>query len=140
MIHHSDRSHRAEELAAGHEEQKGYARLAHSELRGKGIQQFVDDAGREYRVSEQKLQIILPDGPQVHYSADTDSIIIMGAEGEQTVGYTDYVGDFTPFVEAVGRAQTIALSEDPRAFGTIVSSVSSGQGETAAGVGELVDL
>tara|TARA_Y100000310_G_C20275495_1_gene620023 strand:- start:425 stop:574 length:150 start_codon:yes stop_codon:yes gene_type:complete len=45
-------SKRQQELAEGHDEQKGYASLAYSELRAKGIQRFRDQAGREYWVSD----------------------------------------------------------------------------------------
>jgi hypothetical protein len=78
-----DRNNRATELSEGHEEQKSYARLAHSELRAKGIQRFRDDAGREYWVSDNVLQIIMPDGSsEARYSLKTDSIMIKG-EGAQ---------------------------------------------------------
>jgi len=129
---------RRQELAVGHEEQKGFARLAYMELRAKGIQRFRDEAGREYWLSDQKLQIILPDHSEVHYNIGSNTIQVMGPGETQFQGYEEYTGDFTPFVEAIGMAQTIGLSEAPSELGTVLNSVTTGQGETTAGVQGLL--
>ena len=135
----SDRLTGAEELAAGHDEQRGFARLAYSELRARGILRFEDKAGREYWVSDQKLQIVLPDNSMVQYNVDRNSIAIKAAgEDDLFQGYEEFIGDFTPFVEAIGTAQAIALSDDPSKYGRVLNSVTTGQRDVAAEVQEVL--
>lgn len=135
----SEHISRQQELAAGHDEQREFARLAYSELRGKGIRRFEDKAGRQYWVSDQKLQIVLPDNSEVQYNVDRDSISIKAAgEDDLFQGYEEFIGDFTPFVEAISIAQTIALSDDPSQYGRILNSVTTGQDETVGGMRGLM--
>lgn len=55
------------------------------------------------------------------------------------MGYEEYTGDFTRFVNAVGMAQTIGLSNNPSELGTVLNSISTGQSEAATGVEGLLN-
>lgn len=129
---------RAEELAEGHEVNKGYAKLAHSELRAQGVTRFRDKAGREYWISEQKLQIVLPDNSEVHYNTESDSLSIKGAGEREFVGYTEFTGDFAPYINALGMAQTVALSEHPEEQGEVLARLHEGRGDTSGAVSQVL--
>lgn len=134
-----DRTTRAEELSEGHKEQRGYAKLAHSEFRGKGITRFRDKAGREYWISEQKLQIILPNNSEVHYNLDSDSISIKGAGEQQFVAYEEFAEDFSPFVNAIGMAQTIALSNSLESEGEVLARLHEGRSGVSGAMAEVME-
>ncbi|PIQ76960.1 hypothetical protein COU78_06605 [Candidatus Peregrinibacteria bacterium CG10_big_fil_rev_8_21_14_0_10_49_24] len=133
-----DRTTRAEELSEGHSEQKRYAKLAHSKLREKGITRFRDKAGREYWISEQKIQIILPDQSEVHYNVDSNSISIKSAGEQHFVAYEEFAGNFAPFVNAVRMAQSIALSENLDEEGKVLARLHEGRGGVAGAMNELM--
>jgi hypothetical protein len=132
-------SKRAVELAEGHEEHKSFARLAHSELRAKGIVRFRDKASREYWISDQKLQIVLQDNSEVHYNVDSNSISILGSGESQFVGYEEFTGDFTPFVNAIGMASSVALSKEIEQEGEVLARLDESRGEAAKNVAELLE-
>tara|TARA_Y100000310_G_C20275495_1_gene620022 strand:- start:161 stop:391 length:231 start_codon:yes stop_codon:yes gene_type:complete len=75
----------------------------------------------------------------VHYTIETDSVSIKGPGEPQFVGYEEYTGDFSPFVSAIGMAQTVGLSEDPSSMGTVLNEISTDQGNATGSMADVLN-